>query len=736
MKQFFQQISLAFKGELIKKRKSAIFTLSFIFGSIIPIIYFVVTLFMHEEQAPGLPQNFYVAAISDLLPTFASFFLIILIIINASKISQIDHKINGWQLMDVLPLHRTSIYFSKYFIVLIANALALSVFLILALLCLFVLQLIFPQNPEVSTAIPLIFILQCFAKIFLGSLLLTTSQFVFSIHFAHYIWSLLIGFLLYIITSILSGFDIETIFNPITLLYKSVGHINFLSFGPTFIFYEKQSLVLSVIVLIFGWLWFLNKGFKRAYFGSKPKTFASVLSTVVIGFILFWYTKPTQISKHHQTVISGVIDSDFPINTLYFVDPSINDTLAQIAVKDNEFKHIFTESLPFKQYHVYFNNISRVSTFMTNQDSIFINYTFYNQKAKEDVLGSRLAENLYLAGGESWNYTHYQIQESVNLDKHQKLQKELLKEYQAKLKNLGKFRTSNHQIFRDDFKALNKSMLIVEYLNWLSKLQTNYQNQSDKDDFVLIDEWQTIKSSFNIYNEQLLGNQNYVSFLNNHLVEKDTTDRDINLKLLYNISKIDDVAFKDKLLYSNLYGMIEQANNNDERLNFEAFINKISDTKFKNILNHHYLRHQNLGKGNPAFVFAAVDKEGKLRNIEELKGQVVVIDFWATWCGPCLIEKPFFEKLARKYQNDPVTFLAISLDENKDKWLKFEKNEKSKVKSWIGINQADIKEFYQINGIPRFVLIDKEGNHYQANFARPSEPSFETILDVALGKTN
>ncbi|MFY7811999.1 MAG: TlpA family protein disulfide reductase, partial [Flavobacterium sp.] len=209
-----------------------------------------------------------------------------------------------------------------------------------------------------------------------------------------------------------------------------------------------------------------------------------------------------------------------------------------------------------------------------------------------------------------------------------------------------------------------------------------------------------------------------------------------NFKLIKNISKLEKSNFKDKLLFSKLITALEEAKSNKEREIFEKFFNQINNNRHQKFLNYKFKMLQKIGKGNLAYNIKGLDIDGKLHSLEELKGKIVVLDFWATWCGPCLYEAPYFDQLALKYKNDQVVFLSISIDENKPKWIAKVKSNPSKVQNWIALNVNEIAENYQISGIPRFVVIDKAGNFYESQMARPSEKSFETILNIALGKKN
>jgi len=119
-------------------------------------------------------------------------------------------------------------------------------------------------------------------------------------------------------------------------------------------------------------------------------------------------------------------------------------------------------------------------------------------------------------------------------------------------------------------------------------------------------------------------------------------------------------------------------------------------------------------------LFKLVNLEGKQVSIEDLKGKVVVADFWATWCGPCKASFPAMQKAINKYKNEPnVTFVFI------DTWEQAEEREK-KVKEFIDKNKYNFNVLYdvakpdednsftvvsdyKVNGIPTKFIIDKKG---------------------------
>lgn len=111
----------------------------------------------------------------------------------------------------------------------------------------------------------------------------------------------------------------------------------------------------------------------------------------------------------------------------------------------------------------------------------------------------------------------------------------------------------------------------------------------------------------------------------------------------------------------------------------------------------------------PDFTFNT--PEGKPLALSSFKGKIVLVDFWASWCGPCRKENPNVVRLYKKYHDKGFEILGVSLDEDKDKWVAAIKkdglvwNHVSDLKGWA----SDACRLYGIEAIPFTVLLDKEG---------------------------
>ncbi len=113
-----------------------------------------------------------------------------------------------------------------------------------------------------------------------------------------------------------------------------------------------------------------------------------------------------------------------------------------------------------------------------------------------------------------------------------------------------------------------------------------------------------------------------------------------------------------------------------------------------------------LQKMAPAFQVTALD--GSTFNLDALGGKVVLIDFWATWCGPCLQELPHLKKIAKEFAGQPLVMISVSLDSNPLAWRQFvEKHEMT----WVQYRDADHKlaDEFGVKSIPHYFTIDSDG---------------------------
>lgn len=226
------------------------------------------------------------------------------------------------------------------------------------------------------------------------------------------------------------------------------------------------------------------------------------------------------------------------------------------------------------------------------------------------------------------------------------------------------------------------------------------------------------------------------SITNNYLGEKIQFIKNEKLTDYASFFSLEKDAFDAKVatLKSDLDAMLASTKGLDEEV---IKLEKESNDKLINFFQSNYdnehVKYVGLGKGDPSPSFNYPDQNGKNVSLESLKGKYVYVDVWATWCGPCKKEIPFLKEMDEAYKGKNIAFVSLSIDkmEHKDKWLKMIKDEDLKGiqimadKDWSSEFVTD----YKIQGIPRFILIDTEGNIVDSNAPRPSDPYLKEVLN-------
>lgn len=141
--------------------------------------------------------------------------------------------------------------------------------------------------------------------------------------------------------------------------------------------------------------------------------------------------------------------------------------------------------------------------------------------------------------------------------------------------------------------------------------------------------------------------------------------------------------------------------------------------------------------GDRAAEFTLADLDGKSLKLSSLRGSVVVLDFWASWCGPCKKELPALDALARRYQEagKPVVFLAVTVDKERGNAQKFLSS--AKVSSLRVLSDPDgkVASAYDLPTMPSSYVIDAKGliHAAHAGFASGDEKKIAREVDELLG---
>jgi len=123
-----------------------------------------------------------------------------------------------------------------------------------------------------------------------------------------------------------------------------------------------------------------------------------------------------------------------------------------------------------------------------------------------------------------------------------------------------------------------------------------------------------------------------------------------------------------------------------------------------------YIDQPELARARMAPPFEVTTVSGEKISLDGLQGRVVLIDFWATWCGPCRAALPHVREIAKKFQGQPLVVLSISVDSDESKWREFiAKNEMTWLQYFDGGFTGPVAKAFGVQAIPNTFTIDADG---------------------------
>jgi len=163
-------------------------------------------------------------------------------------------------------------------------------------------------------------------------------------------------------------------------------------------------------------------------------------------------------------------------------------------------------------------------------------------------------------------------------------------------------------------------------------------------------------------------------------------------------------------LYSDGTALAYLKRDDDAKARFQEFLKVASQNDLDYPRAQRFAARPELARARMGPNFRVTTLDGTTLTLESLSGKVVLIDFWATWCGPCREALPHIKKIASAMRGQPLVVLSISLDKDDAKWKDFVgKNEMTWLQYRDGGFEGNVAKLFGVTAIPATFTIDADG---------------------------
>lgn len=293
------------------------------------------------------------------------------------------------------------------------------------------------------------------------------------------------------------------------------------------------------------------------------------------------------------------------------------------------------------------------------------------------------------------------------------------------------------------FVSIEKKNLIYDEYSMLDRYQNYHRHYAKNPEFEISDSFlPTELKNMAIDNEESYKmSSSYRNLAMNKVIAPiyDAIGDDYLLTTTEHLKSIKDVkiqALKNDVI-SDLGGFLVSPGNPQMESLYNFFMSNSTDEVTNKSLTEKFEKNKDLIKGKPSPQFVNYENhKGGNTSLTDLKGKYVYVDVWATWCGPCIREIPSLKEVEKKFHNENIEFVSASIDQVKDhdKWVSMVNDKELGGIQLIADNDWKSKfvQDYAIQGIPRFILIDPNGNIVSADAPRPSNPKLVKLLEKEL----
>ncbi len=449
--------------------------------------------------------------------------------------------------------------------------------------------------------------------------------------------------------------------------------------------------------------------------------------------------------KSGDFTVSGVISNLFSEEvTVFYPKNAISKDMEEVSAKLDENK-AFTITLNLPEAKIGFIRIgtTQFPLYLIPGGNINLTYDALLPDSLPVVTGKKSSETTFIFDfmkhsqekyGREWLFETF----AKNYDEFIPVIEEAYKEKLSFLKGFkgtNKLDKSFRKMMEADF-LFDKKLSLLNYPEYYGFLSQGAKPNIPDDFMSFVDDKK-------LFNDKYLTSQYYIAFVNTVLEKKvgekvNASQEEFNADSYLSAQfQLANEMFTGKTRELAVAGLMENifgyASKELAIEKYEEFKSLVKNQEYLDHVEAMYRASIALSVGQPAPNFTLTDINGNKVSLSDFAGKVVYLDFWASWCGPCLQQIPSARELKKRMEGKDVVFLYVSLDEDQEAWKKKVAEEKLE---GVHLNapglQQEVAKLYNVRGVPTFFIIGKDGLIFDNRPPRPSDENIDSVLLAAL----
>lgn len=637
----------------------------------------------------------------------------------------IDFKHDGFKLVETQHLGKRNIYLAKVVWSLILTALFLVIAMSLTILTMSLLSFKFSSYELLSFSIKWDEVWYPLARLYISSMGFMGIIFILMFAIKKPIIVNILAFIGIIASVIRFTQGLLQKWIPTNFILINSKNKDYSNFWNDFL---TASIIVGLGALVIGYLFYTHRNHKGLIFKSvKAMVLALVTLGITAGAAMF-VLQPNSQEQYTATIINGRVTGKLKVNYIKITD-QYYDEIARIPVNENGYFHAQLDNISLSRYVVDANSVRLGNIILKENDSLFLDVNVDDPFIS--VKGTGYADNFLMQNTHGVTYAY--SEDYLHKIEYDQAITFLKKEYEDNIAQMKhQFTPDNYTYSKVRLAQLNQLVKIgavKSYDDYFAVYRVSNNVDSREEPSYIT----ALRKELPLDDVSLYFDETYRDYLNNHLFGVNNT-----YTIYEKFDRIDQQVkepLRSNMLFDLYFKKITIENVNQAALDslYQAITAKSLTPNIAEKVKRRYEISSLTTSGKLLPNYKFIDLDGTVASLSDFNGKILVIDFWATWCGACEYQYPTFLEIASSYKdNKDVQFIGISIDENMDAW-KANASKKNPLIKQLHITDQNILVDFYIAGIPHYIVIGKNGEILNKYMPSPNNHEvFKTMLEKAM----